>query len=195
MRHHHDNSHVRHYGWDQTRELLWSKFYWKNMNQDIHNYVQACTMCQQIKSQRHYTYSQLVSLSILRRLFVEISMDFIINLLPSVWDNCVYDTVLVIVDWYIKIAKYLLIIKTIDAFSLTDLTYQHIFLVYGWPEGIILNQEPMFISAYWMTVCNNINVKQQLNTAFHPQTDGQTERQNSTLEQYLQCFCNWKQNN
>ena len=105
----------------------------------------------------------------------------------------VYDSVFVVVDWYIKVTCYLFIIKSINVYSLADFMYCHIFLMFDWPEGIISDRGSMFISSYWSAVCEHIKIKKCLSTAFHLQMNGQTEWQNSTFEQYLRCFCSWKQ--
>ena len=66
---------------------------------------------------------------------------------------------------------------------------------YGLPDSIISDGGSVFISKFWSSLCYFLGIKQQLSTAFHPQTDGQTKRQNSTMEAYLQAFVNFEQNN
>ena len=109
-------------------------------------------------------------------------MDFITSLLLSTYKNRVYNSILVVVNRYTKVAIYLPIIKTINAAGLTDLTYRYIFLKYSWPEGIVSNKGSIFISSYWSAVYAYTKVKRRLNTAFYLQTNRQTERQNSILK-------------
>ena len=87
-------------------------------------------MCQRTKPHRHCVYSAVTSLLISIKQFSEISMNFMMNLSSSTLDDHVYDTVLMIVDWYIKIVKYLFIIKSVDVCSLTNFTYHYIFLIF-----------------------------------------------------------------
>ena len=71
--------------------------------------------------------------------FSEISMNFMTDLPSSTLNDHVYDAVLMIVDWYTKIVKYLSIIKSVDVCSLVDFMYCHIFLMFDWLEGIVLD--------------------------------------------------------
>ncbi|EDN09807.1 hypothetical protein HCAG_06974 [Histoplasma mississippiense (nom. inval.)] len=66
---------------------------------------------------------------------------------------------------------------------------------YGSPSSIISDRDKLFTSHYWSTFCYYLRVKRNLSTAFHPQTDGQTERQNQTLENYLRAYSNYHQDN
>ena len=94
-------------------------------------------------------------------------MDFITGFLLSAYKDRVYNFILVVVDRYTKVAIYLLIIKTINAAGLVDLTYRYIFLRYSWPEGIVSNRGLVFTSLYWSAVYAYIKVKRRLSTAFY----------------------------
>lgn len=193
MHRHHDDRHAGHYSWKRTKDLIARKFFWKNMEQDIHNYVQQCILCQRTKPRRHTVYGELSPLPIPQRPFQEITMDFVTDLPPSKVGSIVHDAILVVVDRYTKAARYIPVTKDIDAVQLSKVMYEEIFLRYGWPEGIISDRGSVFTSAFWAAVCHHTGIQRKLSTAFHPQTDGQTERQNSTMEQYLRCYCEWQQ--
>ena len=90
-------------------------------------------------------------------------------------------------------AKYISVNKDIDAVSLANTMIDRIFSVYGIPDGIVSDRGTVFTSQYWSDICYQSKVKRRLSTAFHPQTDGQTERQNQTLEHYLRVYYNWRQ--
>ncbi len=60
-------------------------------------------------------------------------------------------------------------------------------------EYIVTNQDLLFISKFWSSLCYFLGIKKKLFTVFYPQTDGQTERQNSTIETYFKTFINWEQ--
>ena len=163
-------------------------FYWETMNHNIHQYVQSCIVCWKTKPCRHCVYSTVTSLFISMRQFSEISMNFITNLSLNALDDHVYDAVLVVIDWYTKVMKYLLIIKFVNICGLADFTYHYIFLMFDWSEGIVSDWDSVFISAYWSAVFEHIKVKRCLSIIFHSQMNGQMEKQNSTFEQYLRCF-------
>ena len=71
-----------------------------------------------------------------------------------------------------------------------DVVVQH----HGLPDSIITDRGSLFTSKFWSSLCYFLGIKRRLSIAFHPQTDGQTERQNNTIEAYLQAFVNFKQN-
>ena len=73
------------------------------------------------------------------------------------------------------------------------LIYQNVIAHYGIPREIVSNRDRLWSGAFWTEVCKYLDVKRLLSTAYHPQTDGQTERFNQELEQYLRAFCNFRQ--
>jgi hypothetical protein len=121
-------------------------------------------------------------------------MDMITGLPLSVdGDSKAFDAVLVIVDRFTKMAKYFPIRKTLDAAELADLFHKKIVCVYGTPASIVTDRGSIFTSQFWASLCFYMKARRRLSTAFHPQTDGQTERQNQTLEHYLRCYVNYRQ--
>ena len=74
---------------------------------------------------------------------------------------------------------------TIDALGLVEVIIDVVVRHHGLPDSIISDQGAIFTSKFWSSLCYFLGVKRRLLTAFHPQTDGQTERQNSTMEAYL----------
>ena len=75
-------------------------------------------------------------------------MNFIMNLSLSAHNDHVYDSILIIINWYMKIACYLFTTKLIDVYSLADFMYYHIFLMFDWLESIISDKGSVFISLY-----------------------------------------------
>ena len=116
-------------------------------------------------------------------------MDFITDLPLSKQRGNVYDTILVVVDRYTKGVRYIPTTKKITAPQLEELLMKEVFLRFGAPDGAVTDQSSVFTSNFWSQVCYSMKVKRRLSTAFHPQTDGQTERQNQTLEHYLRVYC------
>ena len=83
---------------------------------------------------------------------------------------------------------------TIDVPGLTKVIINVVVRHYGLPDSIITDRGSLLTSKFWSLLCYFLGIKRRLSTAFHPQTDGQTERQNSTMEAYLRAFVNWEQN-
>ena len=129
-------------------------------------------------------------------LWQEITMDFIVGLPSSKHKGNVYDSILVVVDQYIKMVQYLSINATIKSHELGDLLMEEVFLCGpGAPMGIVSDRGSVFTSDYWSELCYHMKIKQWLSTAFHSQTDGQMKQQNQTLKHYLCCYSNEQQLN
>jgi hypothetical protein len=97
-----------------------------------------------------------------------------------------YDSILTIVDQGCsKAAKFLPCRKTIDGPGVARLYLMHLIPLFGLPKRIISDRDPRFASQFATTLCRALGIQQNLLMAFHPRTDGQTERMNAWLEQYL----------
>ena len=83
---------------------------------------------------------------------------------------------------------------TINAPGLAKVIINVVVRHHGLLNSIITDQGFLFTSKFWSSLCYFLGIKRKLSTAFHPQTDGQTKRQNSTMEAYLRAFVNWEQN-
>jgi len=107
-----------------------------------------------------------------------------------------FDSILVIVDRFTKMAHFIPYQELgFDAPNLATLYQQHIFRLHGLPKDIVSDRGPVFNSKFWRAFTSGLGIKCNFSTAFHPQTDGQTERVNQTLEQYLRMFCSYQQDN
>ncbi|KAJ1589662.1 hypothetical protein NDA15_007645 [Ustilago hordei] len=119
-----------------------------------------------------------------------ISLDFIEGLPPS--RN--YDSILVIVDRLTKFAILAPTHKTVMAKQTAVLLYGHMVRLFGYPDHMVLDRGRQFISGAWKAFAEQMGVKHSLSMAYHPQTDGQTERVNQVIKQYLRMYCNYEQN-
>jgi transposase InsO family protein len=102
-----------------------------------------------------------------------------------------YDSVLMLIDRFTKLVRYIACQKTINAPALAKLIWR-IFLQSGTPTSLISDRSSVFTSEYWSTLCYHLQIQLRMNTIFHPQTDGQIERQNQELEAYLPMFVNYE---
>ena len=126
--------------------------------------------------------------------FQFVSMDLITDL-PRL-DK--YDSILTIVNQgCTKAAKFIPCNKTIDGLGVALKYMKHLVPRFGVPKKIISDRVPRFTSQFSRALCASLEVKQNPSTAFHPQTDGQSERMNAWLKQYLQAWimnrCTWAQ--
>src|SRR5882724_2800072 len=116
-------------------------------------------------------------------------MDFIEGLPLS--DGC--DTILVVVCHLTKTALFIPTFQDIDAEDLAQIFLSQVFVKHGTPTDIVSDRGKHFISRFWWSLCQLLGIKANLSMAYHPETDGQTERVNQILEQYLQVYINYQQ--
>jgi hypothetical protein len=115
-------------------------------------------------------------------LFQYVSMDLITDLPPS----NKYNVILTIVDQGCsKGAKFLPCHKTIDGQGIVHLYFKHLFPWFGIPKCIISDQDPRFTSHFAKAICKVTGIQQNISTAFHPHTNGQTEQMNRWIKDYL----------
>lgn len=126
-------------------------------------------------------------------------MDFVTDLPPSQAETDAgseaYTCILVVVDRFTKMAIYLPCRKDIDSPELARLFFENVICQHGVPEYIISDRGTQFTSRFWARTCSHMTIDHRLSTAFHPQTDGQTERQNQVMEQYLRAYVDYLQTN
>lgn len=118
-------------------------------------------------------------------------MDFVTKLPVS--DG--FDSILVVVDKFSKMTHFIPCMEAIDAEGVAKLIMKNIVRLHGLPNSIVSDRGPQFVSKFWKILMNLLGVKVKLSTAVHPQTDGQTERMNQSMEQYLICYVNYLQDN
>ena len=122
-------------------------------------------------------------------------MDFVTGLpISTDWKGDSYDSILVIVDRLTKMVHYEPVKITINAPGLAEVIIDVVVRHHSLPDSIVTDRGSLFTSKFWSLLCYFLGIKRRLSTAFHLQTDGQTERQNSTMEAYLRAFVNFKQN-
>ncbi len=121
-------------------------------------------------------------------------MDFVTGLpVFTNWKGETYDSILVIVDWLTKMVHYKPVKVTINALALAEVIIKALVQYYSLPDSIVSDQGSVFTLKFWSSLCYFLGIKRRLSTTFHPQTDSQTERQNSTIKAYLQFFVNFEQ--
>ena len=113
-------------------------------------------------------------------------MDFIVGL-PKVQQG--YNAIWVVVDRLTKTAHFLPMTDKIDAFRLGQLYVKEIVRLHGVPKTIVSDRDTRFISAFWVGMQRALGTKLAFSTAYHPQTDGQTERTNQVIEDMLRACC------
>ncbi|MBW0573707.1 hypothetical protein O181_113422 [Austropuccinia psidii MF-1] len=185
----HDSPLAGHPGQEKTLKLIKRDFYWAGMNQIIKDYVSSCQQCSRNKNIHHKKFGLLKPLQIPSGPWNSLSMDFITQLPLS--SN--FDSILVVVDRFSKMAIFIPTYSTITALDLAQIFINHVFSKHGLPVSIVSDRGSLFVSSFWTQLCQQLKISRDLSTAFHPETDGQTERVNWILEQYFWMYVSYHQ--
>ncbi len=193
LKRHHDDILTNHFDVKKTVELFNRKYHWSKMIKYVKFYIKTYDVCQRTKTFKHLFYDDLQFLLFSQDSWQEIIMNFITNFSSSKRSNDVYDSVLVIINRYIKMTFYIFVTKKITVVELAKIIFDHVMLKYDVSKDVVSNREFVFTSAYWANICYHMKMKRWLNIAFHSQTNEQIERQNQNLEHFLRMFCFEKQ--
>jgi len=186
---HHEPPHAGHGRTAKTTELSNRRYYWPKIREDIKRFIKNCDTCQRTKVVRHAPYGLLQSNEAPNRPWKSIAMDFITDLPKSEG----YDTILVVIDRLTKMSHFIPCSKDLDVRQFANLFMKEIVRLHGLPQDIITDRGTLFTSYLWKETTGRLGIERRLSTAFHPQTEGQTERTNAILEQYLLAYINYQQ--
>ncbi|KAL8128454.1 hypothetical protein V2J09_017609 [Rumex salicifolius] len=156
----HDSVVGGHSGRDATLQHIKSLFFWPCMTTEVQTYVRNCTICQKN------------------------NLDFIEGLPPSFCKHCI----LVVVDRLSKNAHFLALSHPYTALDVAQTYLDNVFKLHGMPHSLISDRDPTFLSEVWKELFRVHGVDLRFSSAYHPQSDGQTEVTNKTLETYLRCM-------
>jgi len=170
-------------------ELVTQNFWWSGIMKEVKRYVEECNACQCNKNHMEQPASKLMPNLIPEKSWTHISADFITKL-PLAQG---YDSILVVVDRLTKMVHFIPTIEKTSAEGLARLFRDNMWKLHGLPKSIISDRGPQFAAGLMWELNEILGIKSKLSTVFHPQTDGQTERVNQELEQYLRIFINHRQ--
>ena len=181
-----------HLGRDKTMELIKRRFHWVGMDKMIEQYVVSCDACQRNKPSQQAPMGLLMPLPIPDKPWEQVSMDLIGPLPRSHSGN---DAIVVFVDKLTKVVHYVATTMQVTAPGLASLFLREVVRLHGVPKSILSDRDPRFTANFWSAFWSRLGTKLAMSTAYHPQSDGQTERANRTLESVLRSCVDFEQRN
>ena len=182
-----------HPGRAATYELVSQNYWWPEMRKTIARYLANCDTYARIKPVRHAPYGLFKPMQVPVTQWSSVSIDFITGLPQSGPQQ--HDAMLVIVDRLTKMAHYIPTHESVTSEGTARLYFDNIFRHHGSPDSLVSDCGTQFTAGFSRPLCKLVGITQNLCTSFHPQTNGQTERDNAILEQYLQGYINYQQDN
>jgi hypothetical protein len=187
---HHDSLMAGHPGRWKTLELVSRNYWWPGMSRYIAAYVKGCDKCNRTKTFPAKPVGKLVPTQIPQDIWDIITVDLITGLPESAG----YNAIMVVVDRLSKLLHAIPTTDTVTAEGVARLFKDHVWKHHGLPLQVISDRGPQFVAKFMKELNDNLGIKTAASTSFHPQTDGQTERSNQEIEQYLRLFVNHRQN-
>jgi transposase InsO family protein len=188
----HDGTTAGHPGQIKTYLALRRDYWWPNMKKFITQYIQGCATCQENKPimRRNNLGLYPITLEEGAQPFQMVAMDLIVKLPKSQG----YDSILTITDH--DCTKGVILVPCSESMGAKELAQEYkqwVFPFVGIPLKIISDRDTRFTSHFAKEVCTQLQIKQNISTAYHPQTDGQSEKMNQHVETMLRIICNYQQ--
>ena len=181
----HDAPYSAHVGFTKTLHNIRRYYWWPRMHTQIKKYVQTCDSCQRMKASNQKPAGALQPLSIPERNWESVSLDLITDLPRTARGH---DSIIVFVDRLSKMTHFAPCTKTVSASELAMIFGRDVVRLHGFQKSLVLDRDPRFTSQFFSDLCKLFGTQLRMSTAFHPQTDGQTERMNRTLEDALRHY-------
>jgi hypothetical protein len=181
-----------HPGRTKIIDLLNRKYFWPGMSQLARSFTNGCLLCDKNKTPRSKPSGFLKPLPLPFRAWEDISIDYISPLPACNRYGRSFRHILVVVDRLTKMRHYIAT-ETVNVEELADRFLDRVYSLHGIPETITSDRGSAFVSAFWRALSERLSITLRPSSAWHPETNGQTERINAELESYLRMFVNWAQ--
>lgn len=186
----HDSVESGHPGGRRMFELVSRDYFWPGLQAEIDQFCANCHLCHRNKGSQDRYKGALKPLPLPSQRWRHISVDFIGPIITSKQGN---NGIMNVVDRLTKEKHSIPCKMTMTAEELAQLFVQRVWCLHGLPDSIISDRGSLFVSQFWRAICHKLQVEVALSTAFHPETDGQTEIANKATNQYLRMFVNYAQ--
>lgn len=185
----HEPPSMGHPGVKKTIANVSALYWWPTLSRDVEQFVRRCEVCQRTKPTYGKPYGLLQPLPVACRPWQHVACDFV-GPLPM---SRGYNFVLTAVDRFTKMAVFAACTNDITSFQFAELFVQRVCCRFGLPSTLVTDRGPQFTSKVWQCVAGLMGINHRLSTAYHPQTDGQSEIVNKVLGQYLRVYSNLEQ--
>jgi hypothetical protein len=173
-----------HAGIARTMARITAQFYWKNMKKDITHFVQQCVVCQQAKHETRNPAGLLQPLPIPAQVWEDVAMDFITGLPNSHG----FTVIMVVIDRLSKYSHFFPLKTDYSSKTVAEVFMRNIVKLHGVPKSIVSDRDKVFMSKFWKELFQLQGTTLAMTSAYHPQSDGQSEALNKCLEMYLRCL-------
>ena len=190
----HDSPACGHEGPGRTLVVIQREYYWPGMDQLIKQYCRNCRECRTAKASREAYNGVLNPLPVPHRPWTDISMDFVVGLPKS--GNRGYNAILVVMCRLSKQRHFIPCVadeRGTSAEATARMLVDYVWKLHGLPDTMVSDRGPQFVAEVWKHLCRILRINARLSTAFHPETDGQSEIANSEMERYLRTYVNYMQ--
>lgn len=188
----HNSAPAGHPGRVRTIDLLNRTYWWPNMTLAARNFCKGCLMCEKTKTPRVAPPGFLKPLPLPLSPWRDVSIDYITPLPPSCFLNGKFRHIAVVVDRLTKMRHYIAT-ESLGAEELADRFFERVYSLHGAPSTMVSDRGSQFVSTFWRALSQRLGIELRPSSAFHPQTNGQTERINQEVETFLRLFVNWAQ--
>jgi len=185
----HSSPTAGHPGRDATLELIRRDYYWPGLRSNIEEWVRNCDICQRTKALRHKPHGELKPVDPVTERWKVVTTDFITGL-PSCRGS---DAIWTATDKGTKMVHLAPTVTTLDSEGSQHLYLDRVWKLHGTQAKIITDRGPQFASRFTKDIHKHLGIQTALSTAYHPQTDGQSERTNQEVEQVLRTVVAWHQ--
>lgn len=169
----------------RTCKRLTGELYWEGMKSDIKKYCEECVVFQKNRSLALTPTGLLLPLEIPNGVWSDVSMDIIEGLPKSNG----FEVIFVVVDRFSTYGHFLTLKHPFTVKTVAELFVKEIVQLHGYPKSIVSDRDNVFLSNFWKEMFRLSSTRLNRSTAYHLQTDGQTEVVHRGVETYLRCFC------
>ncbi|KAG8720806.1 hypothetical protein FRC09_008934 [Ceratobasidium sp. 395] len=185
---------LKHAGSRKTLYAMRGRVWWESMVADVKQYCQSCNVCATAKSSTQSKIGLLVPLKRPETPWEQISIDFVGPLPES--ENLLgkWDMILVAVDHATNMIRIIPTKQTYKSKDVAEIMYENVYKIHGIPRVIISDRDSLFTATFWSESNRLMGIQTRMSSAYHPETDGATERANKTIGSMIRQCIKGKQN-